>query len=110
MERNQVYYYIADALGSIKALVDRDGFVRQMYEYNAFGEIVQVLDEEGAPIPIEDAIPNPYTFTGREFDPETGLYYYRARYYDPHLGHFLQEDPLFQSNLYIYVDNNPLTL
>jgi RHS repeat-associated protein len=104
---NQTYYYIADALGSIRALVDTQGFIRQMYEYDAFGNIT-ILDEEGAPIPIEDAIPNPYTFTGREYDPETGLYYYRARYYDPSLGRFLQEDPLFQSNLYIYVDNNPL--
>jgi RHS repeat-associated protein len=96
MERDgEIYYFIADALGSIKALVDGEGGVRQMYEYDAFGGI-RVLDEEGAPIQIEDAIPNPYTFTGREYDPETGLYYYRARYYDPGLGRFLQEDPAFQ--------------
>jgi RHS repeat-associated protein len=112
---NQTYYYIADALGSIRALVDTQGFIRQMYEYNAFGEIVQVLDEEGAPIPIEDAIPNPYTFTDREYDPETGLYYYRARYYDPRLGRFLQEDPFkgfldipHSLNLYLYAYNNPI--
>jgi RHS repeat-associated protein len=95
MVRNgEIYYYIADALGSIRTLVDTMGYIRQMYEYNAFGEIVQVLDEEGAPIPINEAITNPYTFTGREYDPETGLYYYRARYYDSSLGRFLQEDPI----------------
>jgi RHS repeat-associated protein len=112
---SQTYYYIHDALGSIRALVSSEGYIRQMYEYDAFGEIVQVLDEEGAPIPIEDAIPNPYTFTGREYDPETGLYYYRARYYDPHLGRFLQEDPLRgilvypqTLNLYQYTINNPV--
>jgi RHS repeat-associated protein len=99
MERDgEIYYFIADALGSIKALVDGEEGVRQMYEYDAFGGI-RVLDEEGNPIPIEDAIPNPYTFTGREYDPETGLYYYRARYYDPHLGRFLQEDPLLEKSL-----------
>jgi YD repeat-containing protein len=47
MIRNQAYYYIADALGSIKALVDRDGFVRQMYEYDSFSSITQIFDEEG---------------------------------------------------------------
>jgi RHS repeat-associated protein len=76
-----------------------------MYEYDAFGGI-RVLDEEGALIPIEDAIPNPYTFTGREYDPETGLYYYRARYYDPGLGRFLQEDPILQ----MYSDLHPACL
>jgi RHS repeat-associated protein len=94
MERDgKIYYFIPDALGSIRALVDTKGYIRQMYEYDAFGNIVQILDEEGAPIPINEAITNPYTFTGREFDPETGLYYYRARYYDPTIGRFLQEDP-----------------
>jgi RHS repeat-associated protein len=55
---------------------------------------------------------NPYTYTGREYDPETGLYYYRARYYDPATGRFLQQDPIgFASgdvNLYGYVGNNPI--
>jgi RHS repeat-associated protein len=93
MERDgEIYYFIPDALGSIRALVDTKGYIRQMYEYSSFGGI-RVLDEEGSPISIKDAIPNPYTFTGREFDPETGLYYYRARYYDPRLGRFLQIDP-----------------
>jgi RHS repeat-associated protein len=94
MERDgKIYYFIPDALGSIRALVDTNGFIRQMYEYSSFG-VIRILDEEGAPIPINEAITNPYTFTGREFDPETGLYYYRARYYDPSIGRFLQEDPI----------------
>ena len=37
---------------------------------------------------------NPYMFTGRRFDPETALYYYRARYYAPDIGRFLQTDPI----------------
>jgi RHS repeat-associated protein len=115
MERDgKIYYFIPDALGSIRALVDTEGYIRQMYEYDAFGGI-RVLDEEGREIDPEDGIPNPYTFTGREYDPETGLYYYRARYYDPGLGRFLQEDPIlyyYQSsqsmNPYLYVRNNPI--
>ena len=51
-------------------------------------------------------------FTGREYDSEIGLYFYRARYYDPAIGRFIQEDPIgFQggdTNLYAYVRNNPV--
>ena len=57
---------------------------------------------------------NPYTFTGRRYDPETGLYYYRARYYDPKLGRFISRDPIgFEGskwNLYEYVKAKPTVL
>ena len=52
-------------------------------------------------------------FTGREYDAETGLYYYRARYYSPDIGRFLQVDPfdyMDGSNVYKYVRNNPINL
>ena len=53
------------------------------------------------------------TYTGRELDGESGLYYYRARYYDPQTGRFLSEDPIGfdagDQNLYRYVANNPIT-
>jgi len=52
-------------------------------------------------------------FTARRFDSETGLYYYRARYYDPQTGRFLQTDPVGYAdglNLYTYVANNPVNL
>jgi RHS repeat-associated protein len=55
-----------------------------------------------------------YAFTGREWDPETGLYYYRARYYDPKIGRFISDDPIGLAggdvNLYAYVGNRPLNL
>src|SRR5215469_10990239 len=57
------------------------------------------------------SIVNNFRYTGREWDPETSLYYYRARYYDPQAGRFLQEDELgFDAgiNFYPYVLNNPL--
>ncbi|MDR3764529.1 MAG: RHS repeat-associated core domain-containing protein, partial [Acidobacteriota bacterium] len=58
-----------------------------------------------------EGIHNPFRYTGREHDTETGLYYYRARYYDPTIGRFLSEDPLRIKggiNFYTYVKNNPI--
>jgi RHS repeat-associated protein len=60
--------------------------------------------------PIAAATQSGYAFTGREWDAETGLYYYRARYYDPKIGRFLSEDPIGFGggvNFYAYVLNNP---
>ena len=98
MERGgQSYYYHADALGSIITITDSAGNVVQSYTYESFGKVSQT-----------GSLTQPYTYTGRELDPETGLYYYRSRYYDPDTGRFLQEDPLWDTNLYAYVGNNPL--
>ncbi len=48
-------------------------------------------------------------YSGRDFDPETGIYYYRARYYDPAVGRFLDEDPARDgSNFYGYVQKSPI--
>lgn len=52
----------------------------------------------------------PYTYTGREYDSETSLFYYRYRYYDPKIGRFLQEDPIWNDNLYAYCGNDPINL
>ncbi len=80
----QTYYYHADALGTITHLTKSSGAIAQRYDYDSFGNITS---QSGT-------ITQPYTFTSREWDAETGLYYYRARYYDPTIGRFLSEDPL----------------
>jgi RHS repeat-associated protein len=67
-----------------------------------------------SPFPPQTApktTPNRYTFTSREWDSESSLYYYRARYDNPYIGRFLSADPLGYEagiNLYSYVRNNPL--
>ena len=71
----------------------------EAYRYNAYGQPLQV-----------STVGNPYMFTGRRFDSETGLYYYRARYYSPQLRRFIEPDPIgFEGgmNLYAYVGNDP---
>jgi RHS repeat-associated protein len=96
------YYYHKDGLGSITAITDAVGNVVQAYVYDSFGKIV---NQTGS-------IENPYTYTGREWDAEAGLYYYRARYYDPSIGRFINGDPIGFAggdvNFYVYVQNNPV--
>ena len=76
------------------------------YSYDVFGEPT-IYDENGSEI-NEPNMGNAYLFTGRRYDDESDMYYYRARYYKPDIGRFLQTDPIPALNLYTYVDNNPL--
>jgi len=93
------YYYHFDGLGSVIALSDNTGNIIEIYTYSPYGEVGQ-----------PSGVGNPYLHTGREYDYENGLYYYRARYYDPGTGRLLQVDPIGYSgglNLYEYCYNNP---
>jgi RHS repeat-associated protein len=93
-----VSYYLADHLGSIVQTTSSTGAVTLTREYDPWGNALQGSTTAG------------YAFTGREWDAETNLYYYRARYYDPKIGRFISEDPIgFKGgiNFYAYVDNRP---
>ena len=82
--------------------VNSTGVVKS-YVYDTFGNMVS---ETG-----ELLFDNPFHYTGRQFDAESGLYYYRARYYDPQIVRFISEDPIglrAGPNFYIYVNNNPV--
>ena len=83
----QDYYYHDNSLGSIVALTDDTAAVVERYEYDVFGA-TRVLAADGASEIPASIVDNPYRFTGRRFDGETGLYYYRARYYEPEQGTF----------------------
>ncbi len=92
-------YYHADGLGSITSLKDINAKTIATYVYDSFGNTTPT-----------EGIFNSYRYTGREQDPETGLYYYRARYYDPSIGRFISEDPIgFDggADFYAYVGNRP---
>ncbi|MFH1777869.1 MAG: DUF6531 domain-containing protein [Candidatus Omnitrophota bacterium] len=88
------YYYTFDGLGSVSELTDETEQVVEKYRYDAFGNLT-IRDAADMEIP-ESAIGNPYAYTSREYDIETGLYFYRARYYDAITGRFLSKDPLLE--------------
>jgi len=103
------YYYHFDGLGSVAAISDANAAVVEKYEYDVFGGTT--IKDASDNVLTESAIGNPYGFTGRRLDTETGNYYYRARYYNPDIGRFLQTDPIGYVeglNLYTYVLNNPV--
>ena len=109
------HYYHKDGLGSVTSLTDEQGAEKEKYVYDSFGKAT-IYDDEGNQIiaSSDDYLGNPFTYTGREYDAETGLYYYRARYYNPQTGRFISEDPIGfgggDENLYRYVGNNPISL
>jgi RHS repeat-associated protein len=89
-------YFHADVLGSIRSRSDRSGAVVASHNYDAFG--------------TTNGTPDGHSYTGREWDGEIDLYYYRARYYDPKVGRFISEDPIglvAGLNYYSYVGNDP---
>lgn len=93
-------YFVPDEMGSTLFLLDRNHEIRKTYHYDAFGAI---KDESGE-------ISNRLTFTGQMYERETGQYYLRARFYNPLIGRFTQED-IYRGdglNLYAYCANNPV--
>jgi RHS repeat-associated protein len=99
------YLYFSDAIGSMAKMTDVAGVVEKALICDSFGNVVS--DTLNAP---GDRI----RFTGREWDDEIGLYYYRARYYDPVIGRYLSVNPEGidggNVNLFRYVRNNPVNL
>jgi RHS repeat-associated protein len=75
-------FYQADGLGSVTSLSNGAGALAQTYSFDSFGKTTPT-----------GSLANPFQYTGREFDSETGLYYYRDRYYHQTSGRFVSEDP-----------------
>jgi len=91
--------FLTDALGSTMELTDSMGAMQTQYTFDPFGN----TSSTGT------ASTNSFAYTGRELD-ATGLYYYRARYYNPTLQRFISEDPaeFAGGDTYAYVENSPI--
>ena len=100
------FYYHTDHLGSSSYITNLDGEVVQHIEYVPFGEVF--IEERN------NIWNTPYLFNAKEFDEETGLYYYGARYYDPRLSLWMSTDPSKEKypniSAYVYCHNNPIIL
>ena len=96
------HYYVSDFRGSVVAMTDAttSANVTHQYQYDEFGNLLQSQEADG----------NPFRYVGKYglmYETED-LYFVRARYYDPSIGRFLSEDPIWSTNLYPYADNNPI--
>ena len=103
------YYYLTDHLSSVLAITDESGALVERYSYDGWGRTT-VSDAHGMPMD-ESALGNRIAFQGREIAWTTGLYNFRARWYDPITGRWLSKDPIGISgglNQYAFVDNNPV--
>jgi RHS repeat-associated protein len=99
------YYYLYNGHGDVIQIVDKNGNVVNNYQYDEWGNILT----------SNETVSNPFKYAGEVYDSETGLYYLRARYYDPSIGRFLNEDTVegqinnpLSLNIYTYCYNNPL--
>ena len=88
-------YYLFNAHGDVTELTSNRAVVTKTYHYDAFGV-------ETSPDPLDK---NPFRYCGEYFDTETGTYYLRARYYDPNIGRFTQQDTHWNTANSIYGDN-----
>ncbi|MBA9087229.1 RHS repeat-associated protein [Fontibacillus solani] len=102
---NKKYYYLYNGHGDVVQIIDESGNIVNNYQYDEWGNILQQ----------QERIDNAFKYAGEIQDEETGLYYLRARYYDPSVGRFISKDtyegqinnPL-SLNLYTYVINDPV--
>ncbi|RKI77006.1 hypothetical protein D7V90_20000 [bacterium 1xD42-87] len=100
LDNNAYHAYHQDEQGSTAFITGQDNAVENFYQYDAFGNLLEKHEDVG----------NRILYTGQQYDQETGQYYLRARYYNPVVGRFLQEDTYRGDglNLYAYCANNPV--
>ena len=102
LRASAISYFQADSLGSITSLSNAAGSVANTYTYDSFGKLTGSTG----------SLTNPFQYTARDFDTESGLYYMRARYFDPTTGRFLTEDPIGAAggslNFYSYALGDPV--
>lgn len=95
------YFYLPDGRYSVKGVTNAAGTLVASYNYDPFGNTSAAID----------LVPNRFRFAGREYEPELGLYFNRARYYSPSIGRFISEDPIGITggmNTYEYAAGDPV--
>jgi RHS repeat-associated protein len=98
---NATYYYTLEYPGHVAGLINEAGVVTGEYRYTPFGEIESSNDPTGQPL----------RYMAREIDSGTGLYYVRARWYDPAMARFISQDPIGLAggmNTYVYAGSDPV--
>ena len=105
-------YYLGDANFNITTLVSTAGDAVERYVYSPYG-VLTIYDATWANVRSASSYANAYTYTGRQLDTETGLYYYRARLLHAQLGRFVSRDPIGydggETSAYLYIHGAPLT-
>ncbi len=108
----QSHFFHNDLLGNVRKVTDSAGNILEQYRYGDYGQS-SFFDVAGVPL-AGTQIGNATLFTGRRYDPETGLYYYRSRYLDPAAGRFISRDRIGvwgdrhnYGNGFAYAGNNP---
>lgn len=113
------YYYTHNSRGDIVGIYNGAGELKAHYEYDAWGNVISITDNNGNAITNPNHIGNlnPFRYRGYYQDTETGLYYLMSRYYDPVTHRFINADGYFQSggsildaNTFAYCGNNPVNL
>jgi len=107
--KDEAYYYHTNHLGSTMGLSNKEGKIVEKVEYDVYG-MPTFLNADDKVL-AASTIGNNILFTGREYNAETGDYYFRARSMHPMVGRFMQKDPLMYvdgMNDYAYVNNSPI--
>ena len=111
------YYYTHNSRGDIVGIYNGAGELKAHYEYDAWGNVVSITDNNGNAITSPNHIGNlnPFRYRGYYYDTESGFYYLMSRYYDPVTHRFINADGYFQSgtsilygNTFAYCGNNPI--
>ncbi len=99
-EAKTYYHYVSDEQGSITHVLSEDAEILNHYSYDAFGNIIEKTEK----------VENRFCYNGEMLDPVTQQYYLRARFYNPVIGRFTQEDTYYGDglNLYQYCQANPI--
>lgn len=106
---NQVFVPLSDCRGSVTCLIDAaTGNVSESYRYSSFGEET-IFDEQGG-IVSTSPLGNPWRYSSKRIDDDTGLLFFGQRYYLPYVGRWMTLDPLRADscNAYAYLNNNPI--